>query len=173
MAVPLLFEKHAVAFTYFISTWLSRGKHIMTESTFKKVDRSEKPLYGARKLILCGFSIQNQPLIMEVLKRAGLDDVPTVWATGTDESLYLSELMAMDDKTGWGMDSQISRAVIMGGITQNELHRLMGVYRQSGMKLPLWAVLTPTSEKWPLKSLLSELAAERLEMQKRAARKSD
>jgi hypothetical protein len=55
----------------------------------------------------------------------------------------------------------------MAGITQNEMHVLMTGCRKSKMKQTLWATLTPTSESWTIHSLLSELAAEHREMQKR------
>jgi hypothetical protein len=55
----------------------------------------------------------------------------------------------------------------MCGLTQNELHLLMSGSRQSGMKPPLWATLTPTSETWTVIDLLQELAAEHQAMQKR------
>jgi hypothetical protein len=52
-------------------------------------------------------------------------------------------------------------ALIMAGITEAELHRLMEGYRQAGLPWPLWATLTPISETWTLRALLKELAAER------------
>ena len=55
----------------------------------------------------------------------------------------------------------------MSGLTQNELHLLMSGSRKSGMKPPLWATLTPTSETWTVINLLQELTAEHQAMQKR------
>jgi hypothetical protein len=52
------------------------------------------------------------------------------------------------------------RAIIMSGFTQNELHRLMTAYRNSGQPTQLWATLTPISENWLIEKLLGELAAE-------------
>jgi hypothetical protein len=52
-------------------------------------------------------------------------------------------------------------AIIMAGITENELHLLMSSYRSAGLPNPLWATLTPTSEAWTLRQLLTELSAER------------
>ena len=55
----------------------------------------------------------------------------------------------------------------MCGLTQNELHLLMSGSRQAGMKPPLWATLTPTSENWAMQDLLKELAAEHEAMQQK------
>ena len=62
---------------------------------------------------------------------------------------------------GKGVDSSLPRAIIVGGIPEKRLHALMAGARASGMTPPLWAVLTPSSESWPLEQLLKELAAER------------
>jgi hypothetical protein len=70
-------------------------------------------------------------------------------------------LFQRPDHSGEGTDSGLPRAVIMAGITQNELLRLMGTCKQAGMQPALWATLTPTSATWPLAALLAELAAER------------
>jgi len=53
----------------------------------------------------------------------------------------------------------------MCGLTQNELHLLMSGSRQAGMKPPLWATLTPSSETWTVQDLLKELVAEHQAMQ--------
>jgi hypothetical protein len=49
------------------------------KSTFEKVTRSEKILYGPRKLLLCGFGAEAQKKFDTVLGTAGLADVPKVW----------------------------------------------------------------------------------------------
>jgi hypothetical protein len=56
---------------------------------------------------------------------------------------------------------------VVAGLTENELMRLMTVCKKTGMANALWATLTPTSEQWTVIQLLTELAAERREMQKR------
>ena len=91
---------------------------------------------------------------------------PTAWAEARAGS-RISDLLALEDNTGWGGSSGLPRAIIMGGLTQNELHLLMSASRQAGMKPPLWATLTPTSETWTVQDLLKELAAEHQAMQQR------
>ena len=81
--------------------------------------------------------------------------------------LSVGELAKLDSGTGAGLSSGLPRAVIMSGITQNELHLLMSGCRKAGMKQALWATLTPISETWPLQNLLQELAAEHKAMQAR------
>ncbi len=136
------------------------------DASFEKVGRSEKPLYGPEKLLVCGFSREAQKKFSEVQKMAGVADVDTVWV---DESLAeqrLSDLTALAADTGLGVSSGLPRAVIVCGIAESRLRSLMTVAKKSGMKKALWAVLTPTSETWTLSRLLTELAAERRAMQK-------
>ncbi len=142
----------------------------MTDGEFQKVKRSDEALYGPRKLLLCGFAADIQSKFIALLDMIGLAGMPLVWVTEGQADLSVRELVKLENGTGAGLSSQLSRAIIMSGITQNELHLLMSGCRQAGMKQALWATLTPTSETWSLKNLLRELDAEHRAMQARKSR---
>lgn len=140
----------------------------MTEkATFERVTASQKPLYGPRKLLLCGFGAVSQKKFESVLEMVGLADLPRVWASGDQKSDTLARLLDHPNGSGAGRDSDLPRAVIVSGITQAQLIGLMNVCRKSGMQSSLWACLTPVSETWPLEQLLAELARERTAMERR------
>ena len=139
----------------------------MTDAKFEKVSNTDRPLYGPRKLLLCGFSQSVQPNFSKLLELIGLSEIPKVWVAENKADMRVSELVELQDGTGWGVSSELPRAIIMAGITQNEMHRLMSACRKSRMKPTLWATLTPTSETWTVQNLLNELAAEHRMMQKR------
>ncbi len=143
----------------------------MAEAKFEKLNRTEAPMYGPRKMLLCGFPVAGQSKFKSVLEKCGLAGIYLVWPSEDQKSLKLSELFALPDDTGRGIASSLPRAVIAAGITQNELHALMTACRKSGMQQALWAVLTPTSETWTLHALLTELQAEREALQRRQSRK--
>lgn len=138
----------------------------MTNATFEKVTTSDKPLYGPRKLLLCGFPAGAQAKFDAVLGMAGLNEVPRGWVARDRADRLLSELFQDPDGDGKGQASDLPRAVIVAGITEKELIRLMTVCKQAGMQSALWATLTPTSENWTMQALLDELAAERRAFQK-------
>ncbi|MFO7645996.1 MAG: DUF3783 domain-containing protein [Desulfosarcina sp.] len=133
----------------------------MTDGTFEKIKHSDRRLYGPQKLLLCGFSPAAQPKFMTLLKMAGLDSIPVVWAAAGSPNETLAALLDLPNGSGVGGAGDFPRAVIASGITQNQLHTLMTICRQSGMQPALWAALTPTSATWPLRRLLTELEAER------------
>jgi len=133
----------------------------MTEATFEAVDLSEKPFYGPRKLLLCGFPAAAQSKFKALLVMVGIEDLPLIWCAHADATESVQKLMLRPDGSGQGAESTLPRAIIAGGIRQIELHRLMTGCRQSGMRQCLWAVLTPISEEWRLSRLLEELTAER------------
>ena len=139
----------------------------MTHAKFEKISPSDKSLYGSPKILLCGFSAKSQSNFMTVLKIVDLETTPTVWATSAQGDTRLYDLMELSDGTGRGVSSDLPRAVIVAGITEKQLHRLMAVCQKSGMQQALWATLTPTSETWTLTQLLTELSAERRAFQKR------
>ena len=139
----------------------------MSEAGFEKMSASDKPMYGPRKLLICGFSVEIQPHVVKLLEVIKLSDIPRIWVTAEHAGTPISDVLALADNTGWGESSELPRAIIMCGLTQNELHRLMSASREAGMKPPLWATLTPTSETWSVQDLLKELAAEHQAMQQR------
>ncbi|MCG6893798.1 MAG: DUF3783 domain-containing protein [Desulfobacteraceae bacterium] len=139
----------------------------MADAKFQKVARGERPLYGPRKMLLCGFPAGAQTKFESLMEMLGLSSVPRVWVTDDQRDAHLAELFSLAPDTGKGSTSTLPRAVIVGGVTEAQLHRLMGGCKKAGMQQALWAVLTPTSEQWTLEALLSELAAERAAMQQR------
>jgi hypothetical protein len=142
------------------------------KATFTKVSRTEDRLYGPRKLLICGFPLAERSGFLDIMKSAEIEDVPTVWVESEQADDIIKDLFALSDMSGCKSESKLFRAVIMGGITQKELHQLMGTYRNKGMAHVLWAVLTPTSEIWTLKMLLEELDAERCKMLEKRASKA-
>ena len=138
----------------------------MPEAGFSKVSKGDTLLYGPRKLLLCGFSVEAQEKFKAVLTMAGLVNVPLVWAGSDEAGARLGDLMALAGDHGSAKGSSLDRAVIMAGIKEKELHALMGMSKKAGMKNTLWAALTPTSERWTLADLLTELSAERARLEK-------
>jgi hypothetical protein len=114
---------------------------MLEASLFEKVTRSEKCLYGPRKLMLCGFPAAGQAKLDTVLGLVGIADVPKIWVTAEQARHTLAD--------------------------EAQLIGLMNACKKSGMQPALWACLTPVSETWPLQQLLTELAREREAMQKR------
>jgi hypothetical protein len=139
----------------------------MSDAGFEKVSPTDEPMYGPRKLLVCGFPSDAQPKFVKFLEIIGLADLPKIWVVEAQAGGLISDVLALEDNTGWGESSGLPRAIIMCGLTQNELHLLMSGSRQAGMKPPLWATLTPTSETWTVQDLLKELAAEHQAMQQR------
>ena len=128
--------------------------------TFKKVGKSKNQMYGPRKIIVCGYPIAERNSILSLIQGLKSEDIPTVFATETNLNSTLKDIMTLIDKSGLGEPSNIKRAIIMSGLTQKELQKFMTAYRNAGLPPQLWASLTPTSETWPLKTLLDELSAE-------------
>ena len=143
---------------------------IMAEAKFQKLTTSDAPLYGLRKLLLCGFPAGAQSKFKAVIGMAGLQAVPVVWICRHQETELLSALFNLPEGAGEGESSDLPRAIIVGGISEKELIRLMTVCRKTGMKQALWATLTPTSKSWTLKDLLMELSAERAALQQQKRR---
>ena len=140
----------------------------MSDGKFEKVSRSEKALYGPRKLILCGFAAGMQANFLKILEFTGLPDLDLVWAAEERADEAIGDIMELPAGTGAGTDSALPRAIVVAGISESSLHNLMNTCRASGMKPALWAVLTPVSEKWTLRQLVTELEAERTALQEKS-----
>ena len=134
---------------------------------FNKIDKSDKKMYGPRGLIVCGYPEDERNKFLDFIVSINLSDVSIIFAVNEDVEKILGELFTHEHKSGITGPSDLPRAVIMSGLSQNELHDLMGSYRKAGFVSQIWASLTPTSETWTLKALLIELLAEARAMQKR------
>ena len=139
----------------------------MSEGTFKKIGESAEPMYGPRAILICGFTPLEQETAMNLLDSIRVTDVPVIFATTEDTEKRLCELLTRVDQSGRNADSDISRAVVMSGITEGELRQILSSYRRTGLPRPLWASLTPFSENWTLAALLDELEKERIAMEKK------
>ena len=154
--------------------WDSREPQILTikkekalsKGTFKKIGKSTEPMYGPRAILACGFTPMEQEKLMKALDNIKLTGLPVTFATAVDTGKPLDELLTRPDQSGQNEVSDITRAVIMSGITEQELQDLLSSYKKSDLARPLWATLTPFSEKWTLSALLDELKKERLAMER-------
>lgn len=135
-------------------------------ASFSQVTRTQKPLYGPRRVLVCGFTAEGQAFLDEVVSAAGISDLDVIYARSSDLETALQDILAQSAASGRGEPSQMPAAIIMAGITENELHLLMSSYRKAGLPNPLWATLTPSSEGWTLRQLLKELSAERAALEK-------
>jgi hypothetical protein len=134
---------------------------------FNKIEKSEKRMYGPRGLLVCGYSEEDRVSFLDFVAHINMNDVPVIFSVNEDVEKKLGELFTYEHKAGLTGPSELPRTVIMSGLSQNELHTLMGEYKKAGFVNQLWATLTPTSETWTLKALLRELLAEARAMQKR------
>jgi hypothetical protein len=133
----------------------------MSDGDFHAVGTSDERMFGPRKIIVCGFSLEDQAAFREMAAAVGLADMPLVFAGDGQAAATLGEIVGMADGKGFGEASELERAVILSGLTEKELHQVMAGYRALGRPGPLWATLTESSIDWPLSALLKELAAER------------
>jgi len=127
---------------------------------FTKVGKSKKRMYGPRGLLVCGYPEEARNDFLKLVDQVGLSVTRVVFASSNDLGTSVGDILTRESKAGFVGASDMSRAVIMSGLTQNELHRLLTAYRQAGFASQIWATLTPVSENWPLERLLNELRTE-------------
>ena len=138
----------------------------MSDGTFRKVEKSSKTMYGPKGILVCGYTKEEQTAFYSLLREIRMETIPVKFLVDTHGSKTLKTIFeeSENDQTE---HSSLKRAVIMSGLTQEELHKLIASHRESGLTRPLWASLTPISESWALKDLLEELARENAAMKRR------
>ncbi len=134
---------------------------------FQRIDKSDQLMYGPRGILVCGYSLNERDGILELAGNI-LGNIPVIFGVNSDVESVLGDLFGNEHKKGLNQPSDLPRAIIMSGLSNKELHALMGAYRDSGMPAQIWASLTPTSKTWTLKALLVELLAEARAMRKKA-----
>jgi hypothetical protein len=142
----------------------------MTDGTFEKLGKSEERMYGPKGILVCGYPIAEHEPLANALEKLGFGDRPIIFITDNELAETLKDVLTYENRSGIGQPSDMPRAVIMSGFTQEEVHRFMSAYRQAGLPSQLWGTLTPASESWSVSLLLKELAAED-EAMKRQRRK--
>ena len=126
-------------------------------SGFNKIDRSDKKMYGRRGLLVCGYPEEERKIFLDFISKLNMEDLPVIFAGNTDIEKTVGTLLTLKHKEGVTGPSDLPRAVIMSGLSQEELHGLMDAYRGAGFVSQIWASLTPVNETWTLKALLIEL----------------
>jgi hypothetical protein len=139
---------------------------------FTKIGESEERMYGTRGLLVCGYAEEERDDFIKLVDKIGLNDIRVVFAASHDLGTNVGDILTHEDKAGFAGASDMPRAVIMSGLTQNELHLLMASYRGTGFTRQIWATVTPVSEGWPLESLLNELQAEHKAMKNKRRSKN-
>lgn len=124
-------------------------------------------MYGPRGLLVCGYPEEERDMFLKFVLKIKMDDVPVIFAVNDDVGKTPGDLFTHKHKAGITGPSELPRAVIMSGLSRNELHTIMNEYRTAGFIKQIWASMTPTSETWTLKALLIELLAEARAMQKK------
>ncbi len=143
------------------------------QGTFRPVGDSNECMHGARAVLVSGFESEEQQAFRALMDGCALAEVPTVYIVEAFLEHSLFELTRMPTETRAGQTAQLPRAVVMSGLTENELHALMGAYRESALPRPHWATVTPASEQWQVKRLLIELLKESEALRQAAAAEAE
>ncbi len=133
------------------------------QAGFTEIGEGENRLYGPRALLACGLEEGQQEHLLGLAD--GLGDLKVVFADEAEADSPLEALFALPAEHGRGAPADLPRAIVMAGLLERELHMLMAAWRKLGHTGFLWATLTPTSQAWPLRQLLAELAEEHERMQ--------
>lgn len=128
---------------------------------FRAVKETGRPMHGPRGVLVCGYAPAEQEALLAMMERRGFGDAPAIFVDAGAAGLALAELLALPGGSGRGQASSLPRAVILSGLLEKELHAFMAAWKTLGLPSQLWACLTPTSESWPLRDLLTELERER------------
>jgi len=142
----------------------------MNDNTFHKVGKTEKRMFGPPCILICGYRADEQDTILSLIEACGLSRHPVLFATEEDADMSLRDLVIAESGKGRGLSSGLSKAIVMSGLTEKELHSLLSTYRKEKLTPQLWATLTAVSEGWTIKALIRELTAESAAFRKRQAK---
>jgi hypothetical protein len=98
------------------------------KGTFKRIDKTDKRMYGPRGLLVCGYPLEEREGILELVIKT-LGEIPVIFGVNRDVDNIMGDIFKREHKAGLTDSSDLPRAVIMSGLSQNELHSLMGAYR--------------------------------------------
>jgi hypothetical protein len=134
----------------------------MSHAKLKVVGESKKRMYGPRCMLVCGFSPDQRRAILDMIKNKKFKNMPVVFSSEETRHALVKDMLVKKDRTGLDDECRLERAIILSGNTEKELHKAMSAYKKIKLPKPLWATLTPTSEKWTVEALVDELTNEHL-----------
>lgn len=142
--------------------------HVAEENTgtFNAIGKGDTPMFGAVAVLVAGYSVGEQKTLVDLLAAHDLEHLPLVFIDAALQKETLSHLTAHPGLSAVGRPSELRRAIILSGLRETELHRLMKAYRLSEMPRQLWASMTPVSADWPMRALLDELGKEKEDLRK-------
>lgn len=145
----------------------------MTQPGFKPVGQTEQRLFGPRKILVCGYSLEQQHVLLEIFAQLPeYKNLPILFARPEDTDTSLETLFSRDQSSEEGEVLASPPTIIMAGLTGKELHLFMAEHKKAMLFSPIWATLTPTSAGWTLGDLLKELGREKEAMRTMHARPS-
>lgn len=59
-----------------------------------------------------------------------------------------------------------SKTIVFNALSNKEVHSFINLFKDTKLKKPIYAVATPTSEKWQFGELIKELIKEKMSMSK-------
>ena len=136
------------------------------ENTFRKIDRTDDERYGERALLLIGYSRAESETIGAHVEAIGAGSIRRLLATNEMVMGTVAEAFAVADQPDDVEPADLPRFVILSGLTGAEIHKFLDSYRQTGLPRPIFATSTPNNQSFTLRALLTELAAEHVEMMK-------
>ena len=138
----------------------------MSHARLKVVGESKKRMYGPRCMLICGFSPDQRKIILNMTKNKKFKNIPMVFTAEGDRLELMKNMVIREHQIGLDSECELERTIIMSGLTEKELHQTMAAYKKLKLPKPLWATLTPTSEKWTVEALVNELTNERLSFER-------
>ncbi len=140
------------------------------DNTFHAVGHTDDAMHGSPAVMIAGYSAEEQQAVRQLLDAQGLTQTPVSVLARGDGDKILADLAARPDQTHFGETTTLPRTAIVSGLSERAFNALLDAYRETGLPRPMWAVLTPTSESWSARALLSELLEERRAMQQAVTR---
>jgi hypothetical protein len=134
--------------------------------SLKKVGASRQKMFGPRGILVCGFSTDHRKAILKMFGDKKFNKISVIFTGEKDSDTLLKNIFGRDHQTGMEETCGLAPAIIMSGLTEQELHYTMTTYKKTGLPRPLWATLTPTSQNWTVTALVDELNSERLHFEK-------
>jgi len=125
----------------------------------KKIEDTNKKLFGEYAIAVSGFDKNEQQKLIEVIEEL-FSTLKVVFVDLSLEQKTLLDVFSKQHKHGFLQNLSQKKAIIMSGFLEKEIVSFMKTMKEYEITPQLWAVLTPTSVNWKFKDLVKELEEE-------------
>ena len=127
------------------------------DNAFRAIEQNDLTRVGPRAILICGFSVDIESAVRELLARINAPDVPLIFCAEELLPLPLAEALTKDSPGTPVPANKLPPVMVLSGLTGQEIHGFLEQFAATNLPRPIFAAATPANLTFSVKQLLAAL----------------